>query len=572
MKAVKDAYRVCPVSNPWLLSEPDVDLLNIGLKGPLYEGDWHSLDYQSFSRKLTPTNNKRSLSTIQGGAKSGKTSLVHQLCSDYATDRFAQDSTLVLRILLHCLPTLPSLDLKDLLSALSSPSSGSTPPLSNQQMAEIVDYMRSSEGEGILLILDGLDDSPAHLQHQSIIRDIIEGKQLSKASIIVTARKETTIRSLDGVDQKFRLESIDADKFTSGYFKKCEGGNVEKATSFLRANCQLADYTTHPIPLSMICFVLHHDGEPPTTITQIVNEAICLLATQNLKRTGTSTEVKTLQEVEKFFPLIIRLYQKALDSLIEKKSTFTETQSFDSEKCLGLLVCRHSSSCHGEISQTFQFADHIVQQFLAACALSKQTEEDQVSFWDVRLCPSQGKYGRCVIAKPPYNHLFPTYCGITHLQSKTIQQKLLSFLSASKEGTLLGCNLDHLLVPISQAAFESGNQDFTCQVATHIGPHVSLPAIQSDKWRYLAWVVKHVSGIQSLVFPSPHGVEDVVAFLKVLDGVRSLQSLDFVFHLVCPPEASPKGEVTYVLITLYTDHHGNEEVHGLVFFTVSYII
>ena len=552
MKAVKDAYRVCPVSNPWLLGEPDVGVLNIELKGPLYEGDWHSLDYQSFSRKLTPTSSKRSLSSIQGEPKSGKTFLVHQLCSDYATDRFAQDTTLVLRFLLHCLSSLPSLDLKDLLFAISSPSSGSTPPLSDEQMAEIVDYMQTSDGEGILLILDGLDDLPAHLRQQSIIRDIIEGKQLSKASIIVTARKETTVRSLVGVDQKFHLYPIDADKFASWYFKKCEGENAERVTSFLRVNCQLADYTTHPVPLSMICFVLHHGREPPTTvtITQIINAAICLLATQNLKRTGNSTEMKNLQEVEKFFPSIIRLYQKALDSVIEKKSTFKETQSFDSEESLGLIVCRHSSHHAREISQSFQFADYFVQQFLAACALSKQPEEDQVSFWEERLCPSHGKHGRCVIAKPPYHHLFPTYCGITHLQSKPIQQKLLSFLSASKEGTLLSCNWDQLLLPISHAAFESGNEDFTHQVATHIGPHVSPPVIQSNKWRYLAWVIKHIKGIQSLVFQSPYGVEDVVAFLKELDGVRSLQSLDFLFHLVCLPEAPPKGEVTYVFITL----------------------
>ena len=54
--------------------------------------------------------------------------------------------------------------------------------------AAVVDWIRSQDGDGVMMVLDGYDELSSHLQTSSIFADIIKGEVLPKMTVLVSSR------------------------------------------------------------------------------------------------------------------------------------------------------------------------------------------------------------------------------------------------------------------------------------------------------------------------------------------------------------------------------------------------
>ena len=52
----------------------------------------------------------------------------------------------------------------------------------------VVDWIRSRRGDGVMMVLDGYDELPYHLQTSSIFADIIRGEVLPNMTVLVSTR------------------------------------------------------------------------------------------------------------------------------------------------------------------------------------------------------------------------------------------------------------------------------------------------------------------------------------------------------------------------------------------------
>ena len=57
-----------------------------------------------------------------------------------------------------------------------------------QEHDALVDWIRSREGDGVMLVLDSYDELSSHLQASSIFADIIKGEVLPKMAVLVSSR------------------------------------------------------------------------------------------------------------------------------------------------------------------------------------------------------------------------------------------------------------------------------------------------------------------------------------------------------------------------------------------------
>ena len=117
---------------------------------------------------------------IYGGAGCGKTSSVLKLYSLYARDQlWRKRFKLFLFWRLRDPKVQQSENLEQLLRALPK-----TP--SCQRPTDLANALLASEGEGVLVVLDGVDELEA--RRNAFVREILDGSSLPKACVIATSR------------------------------------------------------------------------------------------------------------------------------------------------------------------------------------------------------------------------------------------------------------------------------------------------------------------------------------------------------------------------------------------------
>ena len=157
--------------------------------------DIFTADLMGQTKGSTDLNKSPKHILIEGAPGIGKTVLAKEIAYRWAKKELLQSIELLLLIFLRDPRLREVKSIKDLVKLFTS----------TKIAKDVADYIQECNGSGVAFVIDGFDEYPSSLQHSSFIVDIISGKTLLKAMVVVTSRPTATICLHDQVDRRIDI-------------------------------------------------------------------------------------------------------------------------------------------------------------------------------------------------------------------------------------------------------------------------------------------------------------------------------------------------------------------------------
>ena len=403
---------------------------------------------------------------IEGVPGSGKTTLVKRMCHDWSNGSFAQDSKAVIQVVLRSLPKRDKLAIEDMVL---------TSVADEKEAADIAQYVRNYQGDGVLFILDGFDEISEEMRQSSIVRDILEGRLAPKASFLITSRPISAQSLYKLVDRRIEVTGFgehEVEKYVTDYFAASDVAVGKKLISTLRSRPTIRSLCYVPLLLLMVCFMASCGKALPRTLHELFKSLVILTVNRNLEKANRKERVNSLEDVKRLCPSFMKLAQLALEGLKNDTLVFCDIPFEVDEALSGLMNCIKALNRSGVTTRTFHFLHLTLQEYFAAYALSVAPEAEVIGFWRERLLFKYSESGGYILSVDRFHTMFLLYCGITGLGSKTGVQAMLveaadaMFQPAIKRGSALPA--------LCQAVSESGNRELACRVMSTCGSNIQV--------------------------------------------------------------------------------------------------
>lgn len=286
---------------------------------------------------------------IEGPPGIGKTKLAFELCRQWYNKDGFLDYTLFLFIELQdkSIQKLSNTDdsLKKLLGFYLTSETWKDATLQS-----IID----NSGHGILILFEGFNELKEQLQSDSVFLNIIKGKLLPKATVIVTSQPAGTKQIKKAtcdvhIVNILGFDSSAIDQFLNFYFDEKE---IQSFRSFVPQS--LASSIFIPIILRIISFVFKKNilsSQEVLTTTKLYEKLVRQIVRNSLHEERNPSLT---------LPALIKLGRQAWIGVQKNKLTFKRAEDLDT---LGLMQKRSSSSSG---SVKLSFLHYTVQEFLAA--------------------------------------------------------------------------------------------------------------------------------------------------------------------------------------------------------------
>ena len=390
---------------------------------------------------------------IEGRPGSGKTTLVHKFSQDWASSKLKLKNIRLL-FLVHLRVHLnnTSIELRDILKHYYK---------DQVRLDQILDHSERFSGEGLCLVLDGLDEySPKGKKNTTIFKLI--NKELLPKSIVVVASRPGAVVHLKSVATK-RVEVLGFQKEQiSQYIKEYKFSNAEKIQnleSYLEQHPNVHHMCYLPIHASMVCYLFDLKG---TALARTETEMYTSFMIHTLLRTVMRCDENErylqspddLPEMERgiFFQICKLAFEKTVSSKqVMKRSEikhFFKDVSCGKES-LGLITVDCIAAKFG-FQDLYTFLHLTFQEYLAAYHITKLGEEEQTKIIE--------KYGK----KKHMRVVWKFYCGLIDFENDTKKFEKLVKCSESPD------DLFHI-----QCAFES-QQSIVCDSVIRSGEEGSL--------------------------------------------------------------------------------------------------
>ena len=473
---------------------------------------------------------------VEGVPGNGKTTLVKQMCRDWANGSFAQASKAVVQVVLRSLPKRDNLAIEDMVL---------TSVADENVAADIAQYVDKYLGDGVVFILDGFDELSDEMRQSSIVRDILEGRLAPKASFLITSRPISAQSLYPLVDRRIEVTGFgehEVRKYVTDYFATSDAAVGEELLSTLCSRPTIRSLCFVPLLLRMVCFMASFGKALPRTMHELFEGLVILTVNRNLEKANRKERANSLEDVRWLFPSFMKLAQLALDGLKHDTLVFYDVPFEVHEAISGLLNCIETQNRFGGTIRTWHFLHLTLQEFLAAYALSVTPEAEQIGFWSERLLfkysdtrDLQGRHNYN-LSVDRFQTMFLMFCGITGLGSKTGVQALLikaadtMFEPAIRRGSAV--------YALCQAISESGNRELASRVMSTCGSKVG---VELDMYSILPvgipWCIEvygqHTKELQ-LVIPARIGgvyPSDAANFLNQMKTLVTLTGLELILAM-----------------------------------------
>ena len=336
---------------------------------------WEREQLKTHEKIFNSTNDiGRQVILIEGNAGTGKTTLAHKVCKEWAKEMILKRTShlILLRLRDNRIGNVESLEVLIRLFC-------------GTEADDIARGLRSTNGHGIVIWLEGWDELPNDRRQDSIFTDLISGQLLPQAIVVITTRPSATISIQDNfITRRIEILGFTAeqvDEYIDYCFQK-DQDSCNKFKNQLNKLHNLKSLTSIPLNLKILTRVFFVSNLTlPCTITEVYR-AFLLNILQRYKQKMYS-DVKPLKSICDLSPEMKKqlngLEKLSFDSLCKNQLTFTEeeisTELFNDETVplefdgMGLFQIHHEELLTG-ITVSYNFHHKTLQELLAAQYLS----------------------------------------------------------------------------------------------------------------------------------------------------------------------------------------------------------
>ena len=381
----------------------------------------HHMDQDKIGHPTLLTHFKQPrLILIEGAPGVGKTTFSDQFCYEWSQGKLLSGHKLLILLPLRDNRVKSSRNVSDLFQH----------PQLQQEIAEEVE---SSGGEGVALWLEAWDELEEETRKKSsIFLDLVQGRVLPKATVIITSRPWATQNMHSGGNIHQHIEIVSTPKIQ--FSRVLTGDKVRsdiraKFIDYVNLNPSVKAAMYTPVTADIVAEVFQWsrdiESPPPTTLTQLYTAFTCKLLMQNLSSRKTedrkSWKIRSLEEV----PADVReglleMCRLAWEGVVEQQLTFnSDVVGGDT---LGLMhgVRELYGGEDGQLS--YHFIHLTLQEFLSAYHITQLPQEKQEQI--IRKHVDTGHLNMVVrfyfgLTKP--NH-FTSQMTSEHLSDENIKQ------------------------------------------------------------------------------------------------------------------------------------------------------
>ena len=324
---------------------------------------------------------------LEGRPGSGKTTLVHKIIRDWTKGKVLVNARWVVLITLRDLNNRKVETLNDVLIYFCQNGEGVTKDVERDN------------GEGLCLVIDGLDEYQPQARNCSPIYQVLYKTILPKAMVIVSSRPATT-KDLKWEKLTIKIEVFGftreqiyeyIDYFPFGSTSSDSDVNKMypvKLKEYLHSNPIIFNMCYLPVHAAMICFLFKSKSERiPITRTKIYEEFTCSTILRHLTRYNHEERLESLQgltgDTKKhfddlcFFAFRMTINSKQVVIPQEMGVQLSEGNLPEDRKYLGLVTI----SCTAKLSgfhSSYTFLHLTFQEFLAAVYISSLDMAEQM--------------------------------------------------------------------------------------------------------------------------------------------------------------------------------------------------
>ena len=355
---------------------------------------------------------------IEGDTGIGKTTLCKEICCQWAENNLFIPEELVLLLLLQD-PDAQKITSEHELAEYFTTSFDFIEYFS--------EYLISSCGAGVTIVIDSYDQLNEELLKEGFIKDLIEGKRLPKARLIITSTPFASNRLHDCVDRRvelFELAKSIRNKFIAAALKNFSVKFEMLQKHFLKYP-EVDMLSCIPINMAIIVSLCHKDNLFPKdlpcdivgmyeTFSKRVMEMnysfVCHIQKERpimrFQHAHKGTEFELKNRARK------KLNYFAIVALIKNNLVFLETELFD--------MCKEYPTCYGFMQSTecytsvhhgkrvlFNFLCQGLHWYLAASYVS-DCKEDAIIDILKNCLPTKTPWSFCLPTETPWSFCLPT--------------------------------------------------------------------------------------------------------------------------------------------------------------------
>ena len=300
---------------------------------------------------------------IEGAPGCGKSTLSLHICHEWVAGRLLKEYSQVILVKLREEVVQNAKSIADLL------------PKRDRIMGQNVkkDITACDVEEEVLFIFDGWDELPEKAPGHSIIRSILDCKQLHKSSVIITSRPISSMNLHQLVNTRIEILGFTKAELQK-YFTGCLGnahGKVKELQQRIKENPFVEGSCYLPLNASILVHLFKCDGVLPHTQFGIFSALIRNCIFRHMKKKKEQLDIPSLDKL----PTAIqsqfeRICEMAYKGVIKDHITFDLERSFNT---LGLLQGVESFAS-GMPSHSYNFLHLSIQELLAAIHMATKMD------------------------------------------------------------------------------------------------------------------------------------------------------------------------------------------------------
>ena len=381
---------------------------------------------------------------IEGRPGSGKTTLVHKFCRDWARKEITvEDVRLLFLIHLRGFCSDPNIGLCDLIGCYFSGSD-----------VEVIEkYANKNHGLGLCFVLDGLDEYLPQRKN-AYIYELIRKHILPKSVVIVASRPAAAADFRSNSTRQIEVLGFLRDQiydYIEKYIFSCPSKSHTGLSKYLEEHPNVLHMCYLPIHTCMVCFLYNNlESDLPQTETSIYAEFTKFTMLRMLYRDDSNTDmcIESLTDLpEPHNQLYVSICKLAFEMTKSSKQVMTQTEVKNffhlhptDRDCLGLITIDKMAMMCG-FQKLYTFLHLTFQEFLAAFYLTSLDEGKQLKLIKQFESETQMK------------QVWKFYCGLVPFNGTGTNSTVIRLIGQSCHGTPFKV----------QCSFES-QQPCTCDI------------------------------------------------------------------------------------------------------------